>query len=123
VLVVEDEPDLRMVLADVLMDLGYGVLQAADGLGGLQIVQSAARIDVLLTDVGLPGGLNGRQLADLARQHRPGLKVLLVTGHTDTAALGDGHLDAGMQAMTKPFTMRALAHKVQTVIRAGMPGV
>ena len=123
VLVVEDEPDLRMVLADVLTDLGYGVLQATDGLNGLRTVQSAARIDMLLTDVGLPGGMNGRQLADAARQHRPGLKVLFVTGYADTAAVGNGHLDADMQAMTKPFTLRALADRVLEVITANTAGL
>jgi signal transduction histidine kinase len=123
VLVVEDDPNLRMVLADVLVDLSYDVLQAADGFGGLRVVQSAACVDMLLTDVGLPGGMNGRQLADAARQHRPGLKVLFVTGYAETAAVGDGHLDAGMQTMTKPFTLHALADKVHGVLTADMAGL
>ncbi|MGI4940106.1 MAG: ATP-binding protein [Janthinobacterium lividum] len=122
VLVVEDEPNVRMVLADVLADLGYSILQAPDGSDGLRIVQSGTHIDVLLTDVGLPGDMNGRQLADVARQHRPGLKVLFVTGYADAAAVGDGLLDTGMQVMTKPFTVEALAAKIEGMMALQLDG-
>ncbi len=78
---------------------------------------------MLLTDVGLPGGMNGRQLADAARQHRPGLKVLFVTGYAAAAAVGNGHLDSGMQVITKPFTLGALASKVEGVLMNGAIGL
>ncbi len=116
VLVVEDEPAVRMIVVDVLSDLGYAVLEAVDGRSGLQILDSGTRIDLLLTDVGLPGGMNGRQLADAARQRRPGLKVLFVTGYAESVAVGDGRMEHGMQVMTKPFAVAALAARVQGII-------
>jgi len=122
VLVVEDEPDVRMVLADVLADLGHSILQAPDGPAGLRIVQSGARIDVLLTDVGLPGGMNGRQFADAARQHRPGLKVLFVTRYADAAPVGNGLLDTSVQVMTKPFTVGTLAARMEAMMAPQLDG-
>lgn len=116
VLLVEDEAALRMIIGEVLSDLGYIVLEAENGRSGLRIVQSRARIDLLLTDVGLPGGLNGRQLADAARQHRVGLKILFLTGYAQSAAVGNGLMEPGMEVMTKPFTLDALATKVQAMI-------
>jgi len=116
VLVVEDEPPVRMVVVDVLSDLGYTVLEASDGRAGLHIVESTARVDLLLTDVGLPGGMNGRQLADAAWQRRPDLKVLFMTGYADRVAVGNRLLDDGMQVMTKPFALDALAARVQGIM-------
>jgi signal transduction histidine kinase/ActR/RegA family two-component response regulator len=116
VLLVEDEAALRMIIREVLSDLGYIVLEAENGQSGLRIVQSRARIDLLLTDVGLPGGLNGRQLADAALQHRVGLKILFLTGYAESAAVGNGRMESGMEVMTKPFTLDALATKVQGMI-------
>ena len=81
VLVVDDEASVRMLVTDVLGDLGYGALEAADGAAGLAFLRTDARIDLLVTDVGLPGGMNGRQVADAARDLRPGLKVLFITGY------------------------------------------
>ena len=103
VLVVDDEPTVRMLIVEVLEEAGYVALEAEDGPSGLRILQSDARIDLLITDVGLPGGLNGRQVADAARLGRPDLKVLFVTGFAENAAVGNGHLDAGMEVITKPF--------------------
>ena len=80
VLVVEDEPLVRLLIVDVLDELGYKALEAADGPAGLRILQSPQRIDLLITDIGLPG-LNGRQVADAARVSRPDLKVLFMTGY------------------------------------------
>ncbi len=114
-LVVEDEPPIRMIIVDVLSELGHTVLEAGDGRSGLDIVKSNTRLDLLVTDVGLPGGMNGRQLADAARQLRPGLKVLFVTGYA-AGALVDGILDQGMQVLTKPFAMAALADRVQAML-------
>ncbi len=118
VLVVEDEPAVRMIIVDLLTDQGHTALEAIDGRAGLDIMESDARIDLLVTDVGLPGGMNGRQLADAARQRRPGLKVLFVTGYADGVAVGNGQLDPGMQVMTKPFRLDALAARVRDMIDA-----
>ncbi len=116
VLVVDDEPTIRMLVAEVLDGLGYIALEAADGAAGLKILQSDARIDLLVTDVGLPGGMNGRQLADAARTRRRDLKVLFITGYAENAVLSHGHLDPSMQMMTKPFEMDALAKRVRSLI-------
>jgi len=116
VLLVEDEPDVQMVVRDILSDLNYMVLNAESGQAGLDIVASGVRIDLLLTDVGLPGGMNGRQLADAARKQRPGLKVLFITGYAENAAASDGWMQEGMQVMTKPFTLSSLAARVQGIL-------
>jgi CheY-like chemotaxis protein len=116
VLVVEDESDVRMVVVDLLEDIGFTVLSADDGASGLNIVDSATQIDLLVSDVGLPGGINGRQLADAARQRRLGLKVLFITGYSQDSTLGGGLLDEGMEVMTKPFSLTAFANKVQSII-------
>ncbi len=116
VLVVEDETAVRMVVTEVLSDLGYTVLEAENGQSGLQMIESRARIDLLLTDVGLPGGMNGRQLADAARQRRPNLKVLFFTGYAESAAVRDGRMERGMEIMIKPFALDALAAKVEQMI-------
>ena len=116
VLVIDDEPMVRMLIVEVLEDAGYVAIEAADGPAGLKILQSDARIDLLITDVGLPGGMNGRQVADAARIKRPTLKVLFVTGYAENAAVGNGLLDAGMQVIGKPFNMAALSNKVREMI-------
>ena len=116
VLVVDDEPAVRLLMVDVLQDAGYRVIEATDGPGGLKILQSDARVDLLLTDVGLPGGMNGRQVADAARLVRPNLKVLFITGYAENAVVGNGHLDPGMQVITKPFAIDALASRVRELI-------
>ncbi len=116
VLVVDDEPDVRLVVRDILSDLGYTILEAETGRAGLNIVASGIRIDLLLTDVGLPGGMNGRQLADAARQQRPGLKVLFITGYAENTAIGNVQMEQGMQVMVKPFALETLATRVQSII-------
>ena len=116
VLVVDDEPTVRMLVSDVLGDLGYATLEAADGAAGLRILSGVGRIDLLVTDVGLPNGMNGRQVADAARALRPGLKVLFITGYAENALLTHGHLDPGMHVITKPFGMDVLADKVRAII-------
>jgi hypothetical protein len=118
VLVIDDEPTIRMLVVDVLKELGYGALEAEDGAAGLAILRGGARVDLLVTDVGLPGGMNGRQVADAARALRPGLKVLFITGYAENAAVGNGHLEPGMAVMTKPFAMDDLATKIRTLIEA-----
>ncbi|WP_255702279.1 hybrid sensor histidine kinase/response regulator [Roseomonas cutis] len=116
VLVVDDEPTVRMLVMEVLEELGYAAIEAGDGAAGLKLLQSEARIDLLVTDVGLPGGMNGRQMADAARVTRPGLKVLFITGYAENAVVGDGHLEPGMHVMTKPFAMQALAQRIRSLI-------
>ncbi|MBU6266120.1 MAG: PAS domain-containing protein [Sphingomonadales bacterium] len=116
VLVVDDEPTIRMLVVDVLEGLGYRALEAADGQAGLQIIHSAARIDLLITDVGLPGGMNGRQVADAARAVRPDLRVMFITGYAENAVLSHGHLDPGMQVLTKPFSMEALSQRLAELL-------
>ncbi len=118
VLVVDDEPTVRMLVAEVLTDLGYTAIEAVDGAAGLKIINSDLRIDLLVTDVGLPGGLNGRQVADAARSVRPDLKVLFITGYAENAVLSHGHLDPGMHVLTKPFGMDVLATRIRSLIEA-----
>jgi PAS domain S-box-containing protein len=119
VLVVDDEPSVRMLITEVLQELGYSAIEAADGAAGLRILQSDARIDLVITDVGLPGGMNGRQMADAARQSRPDLKVLFITGYAENAAVSNGHLEPGMHVLTKPFAMDKLAARLKALIEDG----
>ncbi len=116
VLVVDDEPTVRMLVIDVLTELGYQTLEASDGAAGLRIVHSDARIDLLVTDVGLPGALNGRQMADAARAVRPGLTVLFITGYAENAGLSGGDLEPGMHVLTKPFAIEVLTRRVQELV-------
>ena len=116
VLVVDDEPTVRMLVTDVLADLGYAAIEAADAASGLKVLQSDVRIDLLITDVGLPGGLNGRQMADAGRERRPGLKVLFITGYAEAAALSHGRLLPGMHVLGKPFAIEKLAARIKDII-------
>ncbi|GLH75134.1 hybrid sensor histidine kinase/response regulator [Bradyrhizobium sp. SSBR45G] len=118
ILVVDDEPTVRMLVMEVLEERGYAVIEAKDGPTGLAALQSIARIDLLITDVGLPGGMNGRQLADAARATRPDLKVLFITGYAENAILGSGQLAPGMQVLTKPFDVEALASRVTEMVES-----
>ncbi|MER2269359.1 PAS domain S-box protein [Methylobacterium oxalidis] len=118
VLIVDDEPTVRMLVTEVLEDLGYTAIEAADSVAGLKVLQSDVRIDLLVTDVGLPGGMNGRQMADAGRIARLGLKVLFITGYAENAAVGNGHLEPGMAVLTKPFVMEALASRIKDLIAA-----
>jgi PAS domain S-box-containing protein len=118
VLVVDDEPSVRMLVTEVLGDLGYSAIEAADSMAGLKVLQSDTRIDLLVTDVGLPGGMNGRQMADAGRERRPGLKVLFITGYAENSLIGNGHLLPGMQVLTKPFAVDALALRIKELIGA-----
>jgi CheY-like chemotaxis protein len=115
VLVVEDEPVVRGLIVEVLSELGYRAIEANDGPKGLEILQSKRRIDLLVTDIGLPG-LNGRQIAEAARIVRPDLKVLFMTGYAENAALASGFLEPGMAMITKPFAMDILANRIREII-------
>jgi CheY-like chemotaxis protein len=119
VLVVEDEAVVRMLIVEVLEELGYAPLEAGDAASALRVLRSNVRLDLLITDVGLPGSLNGRQLADAARETRPDLKVMFITGYAQNAAIGNGVLEPGMAMMTKPFALDALAAKIRAMIENG----
>lgn len=116
VLVVDDEAIIRMLIVDVLTDLGYEPLEAHDGPSAVKILDSGVKLDLLISDVGLPGGMNGRQVADAARQKQPDLKVLFVTGYAENAAVGNGHLDPGMHVLTKPFPIDELSRRISEVL-------
>ena len=115
VLVIEDDPTVRSLVIEILQEVGYQVVEADDGLSGLEILKSSRRIDLLVTDIGLPG-LDGRQVAEAARVSRPDLKVLLMTGYAESAALASGFLGPGMQMMTKPFPMDTLTERVRGML-------
>ena len=117
VLIVEDDPAVRLLVSTVLKELGYGFVEAGDADTALPIIESDQRIDLLISDVGLPG-MNGRQLAEIGRQIRPDLKVLFITGYAEHAAVRGGFLDPGMQLITKPFTFELLTAKVREMIRS-----
>ncbi|WP_053160881.1 PAS domain-containing sensor histidine kinase [Pseudomonas sp. P1.8] len=115
VMLVEDDPAVRMLVLDLLNELGYRAHTAEDARGALPVLESGLRLDLLVTDVGLPG-MNGRQLAEIARQHRPGLKVLFMTGYAEIAAERQSFLEDGMDMVTKPFSIDLLANKIRTMI-------
>lgn len=116
ILLIDDEPTIRMLAAEVLVEAGYIVIEAPDGPAGLRVLESNAKIDLLITDVGLPGGLNGRQVADAARVGRPSLKVMFITGYAENAVVGNGRLAEGMFVLSKPFAMDAFARRVRDIL-------
>jgi PAS domain S-box-containing protein len=120
VLVVEDEPVVRAVILEMLADHGYRTLEAVDGPSGLRILRNQGRIDLLITDVGLPG-MNGRQLADQARETRPDLKILFITGYAESVAISDGFLQPGMEMITKPFDLELLSRRIRTMVSGWVP--
>ncbi|UIJ30455.1 PAS domain-containing protein [Cereibacter azotoformans] len=119
ILLVEDDEQVRLTAAGLLHDLGYAVLQARDADRALTIVESGARIDLLFTDVVMPGQLNSRQLAEKARMLRPGLPVLFTSGYTQNSIVHGGRLDSGVHLLSKPYTQEALARKIREVLSTG----
>ncbi len=115
VLLVEDDPSVRLLVAELLRELGYTCVEAGDSTEALPILTSKTHLDLMITDVGLPG-MNGRQLAEIARQHHPGLKILLVTGYAEHAMVRTGFLGPDMEMVTKPFAVDALAVKIREMI-------
>jgi PAS domain S-box-containing protein len=118
VLVVEDDEDVRNYSSESLRELGYNVLEARNARMALQILESHAEVAVIFTDIGLPGGMNGRQLVEEARKRHPTLKVLFTTGYARNAIVHDGRLDPGVELLTKPFTQAALGEKLRDIIDA-----
>lgn len=122
ILIVDDEPTVRLLVVDALGDLGYGCIEAEDGAAALRLFESGERIDLLITDVGLPGGLNGRQVADAARVGRPDLRVLFITGYAENAVLNHGHIEPGMEVLTKPFAIDDLIRRVERMLGEAKAG-
>ncbi len=123
ILLVEDEPAVRRVMADILIENGYQIIEAENGSSAMHHIQSSARIDLLVSDVGLPGGMNGRQLADAARQHRPSLKILFVTGYAEQAMVRTELKEIDMEVISKPFNIEAFASKVHKMLTKNQSGV
>jgi PAS domain S-box-containing protein len=119
ILVVEDDPDVRASTVEMLEDLGYRVLAAANGAAALELLAAHPEIRLLFTDVGLPGGMNGRQLADAARAQRGKLKILFTSGYARNAIVHDGRLDAGVELISKPFAQAVLAARIRDTLDAG----
>lgn len=121
-LVVEDDPAVRMIVLDELNELGYFTLEASDGLTAVPMLQSSRRIDLLISDIGLPG-MNGWQIAEIARQCRPALPVLFMTGHAQNTALHPAGIASGMGMISKPFSMDEMAAKIRDMLsRQGPTG-
>jgi PAS domain S-box-containing protein len=116
VLVAEDDPDVRNFTVEMLHELDYRVVEASDGHAALRLLDAHRETSLLFTDVGLPGGMNGRQLADEARRRRPDLKVLFTSGYARNAIVHHGRLDPGVELLTKPFTFASLAAKIRRVL-------
>ena len=119
ILVVDDDPTVRMLVVDALEELGYACAEAATGAEGIEVLRSAGHIDMLITDVGLPGGMNGREVAERARELSPGLRILFITGYAENAVLNHGHIGHGMEVLTKPFAVGDLTARVDRLLREG----
>jgi CheY-like chemotaxis protein len=116
VLVVEDDAIVRKLVVDLLQDLGYRTLEAVDGPAALELLSRTEHLDLLITDIGLPG-LNGRQVAEAARASHPGLKTMFMTGYAENASIANGVLEPGMHMITKPFAMDEFGRRVRHIIQ------
>ena len=121
ILIVEDDATVRLILSDVLEELGYNVVLASDARPALPILQSDRQIDLMVCDVVLPH-INGRKLAEIARAARPDLKILFVTGYAEHATFRGGFLEPGMDMLTKPFALEALGAKVRAMVERSKSG-
>jgi len=116
ILVAEDDPDVQATVVELLTDLGYIVLRANDAQSALSVIESGVAIDLLFTDVVMPGALKSPELARLARARLPELMVLFTSGYTENAIVHDGRLDVGVELLSKPYTREQLARKVRAVL-------
>ena len=121
ILLVEDDPAVCRYVSEALRELGYRVEIATNGADGLELIKKFPDADLLFTDVVLPGGMNGRELADKAHESRPELRVLFATGYTRNAIVHHGRLDPDVNLLTKPFTTDALARKVREILDRPAP--
>jgi signal transduction histidine kinase/CheY-like chemotaxis protein len=119
ILIVDDMVEVRMVIGRALARLGYATIEASDGAAGLKVLQHSSRVDLLITDMAMPGGMNGRQLAHAARLLRPELQVLFITGYAESLAVTAGQPDPNMHMLAKPFSLKALATAVRALVSAG----
>jgi signal transduction histidine kinase/ActR/RegA family two-component response regulator len=117
VLLVEDDESVRLLITEVLVELGYHPIEVRDPIAAVPILASKQAIDLMISDVGLPG-MSGRELAELARLHRPDLPILLITGYAENAAIRGAYLGANMSMITKPFDLKVLAAKIKELINA-----
>jgi signal transduction histidine kinase len=118
VVVVDDEPVVRLLVSEAMTSAGYHVLEAEDGPSGLKILHSDVAVDLLISDVSMPGGMNGRQLADVARQRRPDLPILFITGYAHSPLLRRDNLETDMHILSKPFAMDVLIQRVQQILKS-----
>jgi PAS domain S-box-containing protein len=116
ILIVDDEPTVRMMVSESLTEAGYHIVEAADGPTALKLLETSARFDLLITDLGLPGGLRGEQLANAARKIRDDLKILFITGYAENAVLENGLLAPDSRVLTKPFSIEALTQAVSHLL-------
>jgi CheY-like chemotaxis protein len=116
VLVVDDELSVRMLVVEVLEELGHLTIEARDGPTALRLLQSVPSVDLLITDLALPGGIDGRELADRARTLKSGIRVLFITGYAENAAIGSGQLEPGAQLLHKPFSIQVLASRIKNIL-------
>jgi PAS domain S-box-containing protein len=116
VLVVDDEPTIRLLVGEILSDMRYTAIEAVGAEDGLDVLKADNSVDLLITDVGLAGGMNGRQLADAARVLRPDLKILFITGYAETVIAADGQLGPGMSILKKPFTLEGLTKRIREIV-------
>ncbi len=123
ILVAEDDDDVRSTAIDILIGLGYCVLEAKDAASALTIIESGAHVDLLFTDVVMPGALRSADLARKARERRPAIAVLFTSGYTDNAIVHGGRLDPGVELLPKPYTREALAVKLRQVLAARTPNL
>jgi CheY-like chemotaxis protein len=116
ILVVEDDPNVRTLSVALLSDLGYDVLEAADGPSALLMLETSSHVNLLFTDVVLPGGMRGPELAAEIMRRQPGIAVLYTSGYTENAIIHRGRLEEGVELLSKPFRREDLARKVRAVI-------
>jgi CheY-like chemotaxis protein len=116
ILVVDDEPNIRMLVLEVVRKRGYLAIEAAEAASALDLIRTSAAIDLLVTDVGLPGGMNGRQLAEIGREIRAGLKVLFITGYAEHAMGSDQQMPYGMEVLAKPFRLHDLLARIASLL-------
>lgn len=115
VLLVEDDPSVRLLIGEVLSELGYRAIEASDANAAIKVLKSNQAIDMMISDVGLPG-MNGRQLAEIARECHPTVPILFVTGYAENAAIRAGFLGTNMMMISKPFQVEELAAKISEML-------
>ena len=122
ILVVEDDDMVRQHVINQIESLGYTALQAANGPEAMEIIKSSVHSDLLFTDIIMPGGMNGRELAEMAGEHRANLGVLFTSGYTEDVMIHDGRLDPSVTLLSKPYRRQQLAEKIREVLGRKIAG-